>query len=119
LFDFGRLQALAQAADARAGAEAAIFQRTVINALSDVEKEAGRLLRAREEAAAARAAVASARDQAELARARYTSGLSSFLEVLLAERSYADAEIALAGADGRMIDAGVSLAAALGLGQEP
>lgn len=119
LFDFGRLRALAQAANARADAEAAIFQRTAIDALSDVEKEADRLLRAREEAAAARAAVASARDQAGLARARYTSGLSSFLEVLLAERSYADAEIALAGADGRVTDAGVSLAAALGLGQDP
>jgi outer membrane protein TolC len=72
-----------------------------------------------QEAAAARAAVASARDQAVLARARYTSGLSSFLEVLLAERSFADAEIALAAAVGRVTDAGVSLAAALGLGQEP
>jgi outer membrane protein, multidrug efflux system len=119
LFDFARLRALAQAADARAEAEAAAYQQTIIAALSEVETEADRLLRARDEAAAARAAVASARDQAGLARARYTSGLSSFLEVLLAERSYADAEIALAAADGRVTDAGVSLAAALGLGQDP
>jgi multidrug efflux system outer membrane protein len=119
LFDFGRLKAIAQAANARAEAEAATYQRTIIDALADVETQVDRLLRAREEAAAARAAVASARDQAGLARARYTSGLSSFLEVLLAERNYADAEIALAGADGRVTDAGVSLAAALGLGQDP
>jgi len=119
LFDFGRLQALAQAADARAEAEAAAYQQTIIDALADVETQADRLFRAQQEAAAARAAVASARDQAVLARARYTSGLSSFLEVLLAERSFADAEIALAAAVGRVTDAGVSLAAALGLGQEP
>lgn len=118
LFDFGRLQALAQAAGARADAEAALYRRTVMFALSDVEREADRLLRAREEADAARAAVTSSRDQTELARIRYTSGLSSFIDVLLAQRAFADAEIALAGAEGRVTDAGVSLAAALGLGQD-
>jgi outer membrane protein TolC len=117
LFDFGRLDALADAAGARAEAEAALYQRTVLFALAEVEQEVDRLQRAREEAAAARAAVASAADQAALARVRYTSGLSNFLDVLVAERAFADAEIALASAEGRVTDAGIGVAAALGLGQ--
>lgn len=118
LFDFGRLDALADAAGARAQGEAAAYRRTVLLALSDVEREANRLDQAGREASAARDAVASAREQTTLARARYTSGLSSFIDVLLAERAFADAEIALAGADGRAMDAGAALAAALGLGQD-
>lgn len=117
LFDFGRLDALADAAGARAEAEAAQYQRTVLNALSEVEQQADRLQRAREEATAARAAVASAQDQVILARVRYTSGLANFLDVLVAERALADADSALAAVEGRLTDAGVSLAAALGLGQ--
>ncbi|MCZ8132794.1 MAG: TolC family protein [Steroidobacteraceae bacterium] len=119
LFDFGRLDALADAAGAQAEAEAAAYRRAVTFAVSEVELEADRVLRAREQAAASRAAATSARDEAELARARYASGLTSFLDVLLAERAVADAEIAQAAADGRVVDAGVALAAALGLGQEP
>lgn len=119
LFDFGRLDALADAAGARAQAEAALYRRTVTFALSNVETEADRVARAREDVAANRAAVQSAREQAALARTRYTSGLSSFLDVLIAERALADADIALAAAEGRATDAGISLAAALGLGQKP
>jgi NodT family efflux transporter outer membrane factor (OMF) lipoprotein len=119
LFDFGRLEALAEAAGARQAAEAASFRRTVTYALSAVEREADRLAQARREADATRAAVASARLQSSLARTRYRSGLTSFLDVLVADRAQADAEIALANAEGRKIDAAVSLAAELGLGQEP
>jgi multidrug efflux system outer membrane protein len=117
MFDFGRLDALADAADARAKAEAASYRRTVTFAVSDVEREADRLARALEEGAAARAAFASAGEQSRLARARYGAGLTSFLDVLTADRALADADIASAAADGRALDAGVSLAAALGLGQ--
>lgn len=119
LFDFGRLDALADAAGAEAEREAAAYRRSVSFALSEVEREADRAARAREEALANRAAAMSARDQATLARARYASGLSSFVDVLIAERAVADAEIAEAAAAGRVVDAGVSLAAALGLGQQP
>jgi outer membrane protein TolC len=119
LFDFGRLEALADAAGARAEREAAAYRRAVAFALGEVEREADRAARARDEALANRHAAASARDQAEMARARYTAGLSSFLDVLVAERALADAEIAHAVAEGRVVDAGVNLAGALGLGQEP
>lgn len=119
LFDFGRLDALADAAGARKDAEAASFKRTVAYALSAVEREADRLTQARREAEATRASAASARLQSSLARTRYRSGLSSFLDVLVAERALADAEIALAAAEGRKLDAAIGLAAELGLGQEP
>lgn len=118
LFDFGRLQALADAAGARADAEAILYRRTITFAVSAVEREADRLAQSNREALASRAAAASARDQAVLARARYTSGLSSFIDVLLAQRALADAEISLAAAEGRKADAAIDLAAELGLGQQ-
>lgn len=118
VFDFGRLDALADASDAQAKAEAARYRRTVTFAISDVEREADRLARAIEEGEAARAALVSAGEQSKLARARYSAGLTSFLDVLTADRARADADIASAAADGRALDAGVSLAAALGLGQD-
>jgi multidrug efflux system outer membrane protein len=119
LFDFGRLDALADAAGAQAEREAAAYRRAVASALAEVEREADRVVRAREARDANRAAADSAREQAELARTRYSSGLASFLDVLVAERAVADAEIAQAAAEGRALDAGVALAAALGLGQAP
>lgn len=119
LFDFGRLDALADAAGARKDGEAASFKRTVTYALSAVEREADRLTQARREAEATRASATSAQLQSTLARTRYRSGLSSFLDVLVAERALADAQIALAAAEGRKLDAAVGLAAELGLGQDP
>lgn len=118
LFDFGRLDALAAAADARARAEVAVYRQAVSDALAEVEREIDRLARATDERDAAQAAVASAKEQARLARVRYTAGLTTFLDVLVAERAVADADLTLASAEGVVRDAGVSLAAALGLGQD-
>jgi outer membrane protein TolC len=117
VFDFGRLDALADAANARARGEAALYRRTLTFAISEVEREADRAARALEERDAARAALSSATEQAQLARTRYRAGLTSFLDVLIADRARADADIAAAAADGRALDAAVTLAAALGLGQ--
>lgn len=119
VFDFGRLKALADSAGARAQALAVEHRRTVTYALSDVAREQDRYARAREEARSYRTAAEAARDQVDLARARYASGLVSFIEVQVADRAYADAEIAQAAADGRANDAAIALAAALGLGAAP
>jgi outer membrane protein, multidrug efflux system len=116
LFDFGRLEALASAAGARAEAAAVRYRQTAVAAVAEVEREASRLRQSLAEAEALRAAARSAMDQAQLARARYTSGLTPFTDVLLAERALADAEIALAAAEANAADAGVGLATALGLG---
>lgn len=115
VFDFGRLRALADAAGARAKAEAAAYERAVSNALAEVETQAARVRRADETVRAQAATVASSRDQVLLARTRYTSGLTSFLDVLIAERALLEARSAETAAKAERADAAFAYAAALGL----
>ena len=115
VFDFGRLRALADAAGARARAEAAAYERAVSDAVAEVETQAARVRHADETVRAQAAAVASSRDQVLLARTRYTSGLTSFLDVLIAERALLDARSAEASAKAERADAAFAYAAALGL----
>lgn len=114
VFDFGRLDALAAAAGAQAQAEAGQYRRLVLNGLSEVETQGSAVQRGEEAIAAQTANVASARDQARLARVRYTSGLSTFLDVLTAERAVYDAQSALVAATGQTAQAEVGLILALG-----
>jgi outer membrane protein, multidrug efflux system len=94
LFDFGRLEALAQAAGGVAQTESALYRQAVLNALADVETQASRVSRAKTAITANDANVASAQDQARLARVRYTSGLTGFLDVLTADRAVFEAQSA-------------------------
>jgi outer membrane protein, multidrug efflux system len=114
LFDFGRLDALAKAAGAAAQTEAALYRQLVLNALADVETQASRVNRGEAAIGANAANVASASDQARLARVRYTSGLSGFLEVLTAERAVYEAQSAAVAATGETALAEVALNLALG-----
>lgn len=115
VFDFGRLRSLANAAGARAQADAASYEKAVVNALAEVETEASRVRQADAAVQAELAGVASSADQLRLARIRYTSGLTSVVDVLLAERALLDAENARAIAAGERADAAFAYAAALGL----
>jgi outer membrane protein, multidrug efflux system len=115
LFDFGRLDALAKAEGARAEAAAISYRKAVLDGLAEVETEASRARRADQTVAALAANVASASDQARLARVRYTSGLSSFLDVLVAERTLYAAESARTAAQGERASAAFAWRAALGL----
>jgi outer membrane protein, multidrug efflux system len=114
LFDFGRLDALAKAAGAVAQTEAALYRQNVVNALADVETQASRVSRGQDAITANNANIASAQDQARLARVRYTSGLSAFLEVLTAERAVYEAQSAQVQATGETALAQVALNLALG-----
>ncbi|MEN9856159.1 MAG: hypothetical protein RLZZ157_1285, partial [Pseudomonadota bacterium] len=114
LFDFGRLQALADAANAQAQAQASLYRQLVLSALVQVETQASAVRRGQDTITAQSANVASAQDQARLARVRYTSGLSTFLDVLTAERGVYDAQSALVAATGETARAEVGLILALG-----
>ena len=114
LFDFGRLDALARAAGAVAQTEAALYRQRVVNALADVETQASRVDRGNAAIAANAANIASAQDQARLARVRYTSGLSGFLDVLTAERAVYEAQSAGVAAIGETALGEVALNLALG-----
>lgn len=115
LFDFGRLRGLAQAAGAQAETEALVYQQSVLQALADLETQASAVRQGERSAQAQAANVASAADQARLARVRYTSGLSGFLEVLTAERAAYEAQSAEVAAKAEAARAQFAFALALGL----
>lgn len=115
LFDFGRLRGLAKAAGAQAETEALVYQQTVLQAMADLETQASAVRQGEISAQAQAANVASAADQARLARVRYTSGLSGFLEVLTAERAAFEAQSAEVSAKAEAASAQFAFALALGL----
>jgi outer membrane protein, multidrug efflux system len=116
LFDFGRLSALADAADAAAKADAFAYEQAVRDAGAEIDTALSRAAETGRAAQAQSAAAASAREQARLAQVRYTSGLSDFLAVLTADRAVYEAESAEAAARGEAASAAIRLAAALGQG---
>lgn len=115
LFDFGRLRGLAKAAGAQAETEALVYQKSVLQALAELETEASAVRLGDLSAKAQAANVASAADQARLARVRYTSGLSGFLDVLTAERALYEAQSAEVVAKAEAANAQFAFALALGL----
>ena len=110
--------ARAKIAGAKADVQAdlATFDGTVLTALQETETALSNYARALDR----RAALASARDEAEraakVARARQREGTLDFLDMLDAERTSADAAASLADADARIADAQVDLFRALGGG---
>jgi outer membrane protein, multidrug efflux system len=86
----------------------------VFNALSDVESRASGVERGVAAITANDANVASAQDQARLARVRYTSGLSGFLDVLTAQSAVYEAQSAQVRAVSDTALTEVDLALALG-----
>ena len=77
--------------------EAALdYERTVLAALHEVENALAAYKSDRERGVALTSAVDQSRDALELARARYSSGVSNFIDVLDAQRSLQQNELALA-----------------------
>jgi outer membrane protein, multidrug efflux system len=116
IFEGGKLKAMVQLADVRQKEAAVDYAKTVLSALHDVENaliayntEGARRLDL--EATAARN-----RNTLALARQRYTSGLTTFLDVLDAERSLQQTELALADSDAAKTTDLIALYKALGGG---
>ncbi len=80
----------------RAEEAALSYQRTVLSALHEVENALAAYGSDRDRGVALAAAVSQSRDALSLARARYSSGVANFIDVLDAERSLQQNELALA-----------------------
>lgn len=96
LFNFGRIRAGIDLADARQQAAYLRYQKVVLEALHETETATKQLLteeQRRENLARSLAHLQKALDQAEL---RYRAGLATFLEVLDAQRAVYAEELALA-----------------------
>lgn len=119
VFNAGRLKKQVEVARAQAVQARVSYEKTILVALQEVEDGLVAVRTSRDEVAAARQQAEALRVAAHLARRRYASGLSSYLEVLDAERSLFSAELALARAQSLRLVSSVELFKALGGGWLP
>jgi multidrug efflux pump len=116
--DLGRVRARLVAAHARADAELAFYEKTVLTALEETENalvEYGRALARRDHLAASAQA---AQEAVKLATERYQSGIAEFLTVLDAQRTQLAIEEQLAQTETATATALVAVYKALGGGWE-
>lgn len=116
VFDWSRLQARSDAAAARARQSLGSYQKAIESGFRDVADALTNLRQyaSAEEDLAARARAA--RSSLELAQLRYKAGYSGYLEVLDAQRTANDAELALLRTRQSRLSASVDLMKALGGG---
>src|SRR5213594_1679401 len=106
--NLGRVKAEVDAAQAREDAARAQYSRVVLAALEDMETSLARYRSARLQVERLQEASAASKRAAELARLRFSEGITDFLQVLDAERTELEAQDRLA--QGR-IDAATAYAA--------
>jgi NodT family efflux transporter outer membrane factor (OMF) lipoprotein len=118
VFDAGRLRALVDVQDAREEQAFLAYQKTVLNALQEVESALVAFAKEQEHHSAIDGAVTANRRALELATQLYTQGETDFLNVLNAERSLFVTEDALVQSDRAIALDLVALYKALGGGWE-
>jgi multidrug efflux system outer membrane protein len=114
LFAGGRLVNQARAARARADEARAQYEQTALTALQEAGDALAQVRAARDQVAAQDTQAKALRRALALADARYQAGVANYLEVLDAERSLFDAELALSQAQLSQLAAAVHLYKALG-----
>ncbi len=117
-FDLGHVRARIQAAHARADAELAYYEKTVLLALEETEGALVDFGRTRARRDYLVASAKSADDAVKLATQRYESGIADFLTVLDAQRTQLSIQDQLAQSETRTATALVAVYKALGGGWE-
>ena len=92
------------------------YQKVIQNAFRDVEDSLADQRQTREQLDAQASQVESLRTYARVARLRYDNGYTSYIEVLDAERSLFDAELAYSQSQGELFQALINLYKAMGGG---
>jgi NodT family efflux transporter outer membrane factor (OMF) lipoprotein len=116
LFSGGKRRAAKEQAVASYDASVAAYRQSVLTAFQDVEDELAALRLLGEEAKDQDDAVAAAERALSLAQTRYQGGVTSYLEVIIAEAAALNNERSAAALRGRRMAAGVGLVRALGGG---
>jgi multidrug efflux system outer membrane protein len=116
IFEGGRNSANLRAAEARYEQALASYRGAVLNAFREVEDSLSDISTLRAQSEAVNRALASARDTAALAAERYERGLSSYLDVVDAQRAVLQAERAAAQLTGQRTVSTILLAKAVGGG---
>ncbi len=114
--DLGRVQARMKAADARAEASLAIYERTVLTALEETEDALVDFGHEQTRQQFLATSAEASKRAADLAHQRYEGGAADFLSVLDAERTLLEAEDRLAASQTRTATAFVAVYKALGGG---
>ena len=114
IFSGGRLVDETRVARAQAEQARARYEQTLLVALGEAGDALAGVRAARDEAAAEETQATALRRALELAELRYSTGVSNYLEVLDAERSLFDAQLAASQAQLGQLTAAVQLYKALG-----
>lgn len=114
LFTGGRLVNQARAARARAEQARAQYEQTVLTALREASDALAGVRAARDQVTALETQARALRRALDLATLRYQTGIANYLEVLDAQRSLFDAELALSQGQLQQLVAAVQLYKALG-----
>jgi multidrug efflux system outer membrane protein len=114
LFDNRRLSSMSAAARARAEEARASYESVALNALREANDALIGVRTARDEAVAEATQANALRQALDLATVRYEAGLSSYLDLLDAQRSLFGAELAASQAQLGELTAAVRLYKALG-----
>ena len=116
MFDGGKRRAQTDAARAAYDEQAADYRQTVLTAFQEVEDSLAGLGHLQHEATSEAAAVDAAATELDQARDRYSAGITTYLEVVIAENALLSSQLAAADIQARRLNAGVLLAKALGGG---
>jgi multidrug efflux system outer membrane protein len=116
IFEGGRLRATVRLADLKEKEAALDYKRAVLNALHEVENGLVAYESEQSRRAALAATLAKNREALALARQRYRSGVTAFLDVLDAERTAQQTELSLAVSTAAISTDLVALYKALGGG---
>lgn len=116
LFNAGRIRRNHEAAQARFDQAIVVYQRSALNAYREVADALVSIQKFAEMRAEQEGGVVALRDAAELSRLRYETGLSSYLEVLIADQQLFQLELQLARTRGDQFRALAQLYRSLGGG---
>ena len=114
LFTGGSLENQERAARARAEEARAAYEQTALTALREASDALAGVRAARDQRIAQETQAVALRRALQLAELRYQTGISSYLDILDAQRSLFDAELALSQAELQQLTAAVQLYKALG-----
>jgi multidrug efflux system outer membrane protein len=119
IFNGGRIKQNYEAAVARYDQALAQYQRSALNGYREVADALITIQKLAERRTEIESGVEALRDAQQLSRARYDTGLSSYLEVLIADQQLFTQELQLAQVRGSQLRAVTQLYRALGGGWQP
>ena len=119
IYNGGRLRRNSEAAQARYDQALAMYQKAALNGYREVADSLVTIQKLAEERVQHEAGVTVLVDAADLARARYDSGLASYIEILTADQDLFEQQLRLAQTRGEEFRARAELYRALGGGWQP